>query len=259
MAWDAWGGDAGESWVNGLNSRLSNRALSGQIGISDLDDTLVVAGELNSKVYEWIDSQDVDLVIVTGRHEKDRASTVDLLNRLDVEYESLVMQPDDMQDSAKFKGDVARQFIADGLDVVFVVENNGQARQAYEAAGVEAVYSPEVLSKRQVGQLEAVGMSKDELVAKVQELQGEVLELVGHLVETVSDLSDLVEATVEPIMPIENVMPEVEVEVDAVRFVEPVKVAELHERGERVEQGIERRELHDLELRVVGCCLMFAG
>ena len=102
-------------------------------------------------------------------------------------------------------------------------------------------------------------LTKEQLVLKVQELQGEVLELVGHLVETVSDLGELVEATVEPVAPVDDVMPEVEVEVDAVRFVEPVKVAELHERGERVEQGIERRELHDLELRVEGDGMTLTG
>lgn len=108
---------------------------------------------------------------------------------------------------------------------------------------------------------EYLPLTKEQLVAKVQELQGEVLELVGHLVETVSDLGDLVEATVEPVEPVEPVEDElpVEVELDAVRFVEPVKVAELHERGERVEQGIERRELHDLELRVEGDGMTLTG
>ena len=121
VAWDAWGGDAGQSWVNGLDQSASVRALSGQVGVSDFDDTLFVSGGLNQRVYDWIDSQDVDLVVVTGRHESLRDETVSLLNKLDVEYESLIMQPDDMQDSAKFKGDTAKRLLADGLDVVFVV------------------------------------------------------------------------------------------------------------------------------------------
>ena len=45
------------------------RAIEGAIGISDFDDTLYVSGGLNQRVYDFIDSQDVDLVVVTGRHE----------------------------------------------------------------------------------------------------------------------------------------------------------------------------------------------
>ena len=67
---------------------------------------------------------------------------------------------------------------------------------------------------------EYLPLTKEQLVAKVQELQGEVLELVGHLVETVSDLGELVEATVEPVEPVEPVEDElpVEVELDAVVY-----------------------------------------
>ena len=266
VAWDAWGGDAGQSWVNGLNNQVASvRAIEGAIGISDFDDTLYVAGGLNQRVYDFIDSQDVDLVVVTGRHEADREATVALLDKLGVEYKDLVMQPDGMQDSASFKGEVASKFLADGLDVIFVVENNAEARKAYRDAGVEAVYSPDDLpATASVRQMEDTGMgedvplTKDELLSKVEELKSSVLELVGELVETVSDLSDLVENVVpEPV--VEDVVPQVDLEVDAARFVEPVKVAELHERGERVEQGIERRELHNLELRVEGDGMTLRG
>jgi HK97 family phage prohead protease len=47
---------------------------------------------------------------------------------------------------------------------------------------------------------------------------------------------------------------------DSVRFVDPVKVVELHERGERVMAGIERREmLHDLEIRQEGDGMTLRG
>ena len=97
VAWDAWGGDAGQSWVNGLNNQVASvRAIEGAIGISDFDDTLYVSGGLNQRVYDFIDSQDVDLVVVTGRHEADREATVALLDKLGVEYKDLVMQPEDV-------------------------------------------------------------------------------------------------------------------------------------------------------------------
>ena len=65
-----------------------------------------------------------DTSIVLG---STRASTLKLTeDERGVEYRDLVMQPDGMQDSASFKGEVASKFLADGLDVIFVVENNAE-------------------------------------------------------------------------------------------------------------------------------------
>ncbi len=267
VAWDAWGGDAGESWVNNLPSESSVRALPNQIGISDFDDTLLVDGQLNSYLYSWIQSQNVDLVIVTGRHESDRNATKDLLDKLEVSYSRLVMQPDNQNESARFKGKVASEFLADELNVVFVVENNAEARAAYRSAGVEAVYSPNDLPAmdgvRQLEemQMEENSMSKEYLLGQLEELKGDVLELVGKLVETVSDLSELVESAEQPAVAEDVPVMDVSViEEDAVRFVEPEQVAELAKRGERVAKGIERRQaIHDLEIRAEGDGMTLRG
>jgi HK97 family phage prohead protease len=115
-------------------------------------------------------------------------------------------------------------------------------------------------------QLEDYSLSKEELVVKVDELKGEVLELVGKLAKTVDHLSELVEAVTEPevVEVVDLVEPTdslpVELEQDSVRFVDPSKVVELHERGERVVSGIERREaLLDLEVRAEGDGMTLRG
>ena len=115
-------------------------------------------------------------------------------------------------------------------------------------------------------QLEDYSLSKEELVVKVDELKGEVLELVGKLAKTVDHLSELVEAVAEPevVEVVDLVEPTdslpVELEEDSVRFVDPSKVVELHERGERVVSGIERREaLLDLEVRAEGDGMTLRG
>ena len=115
-------------------------------------------------------------------------------------------------------------------------------------------------------QLEDYSYSKEELVVKVAELKGEVLELVGKLAKTVDHLSELAEAVTEPevVEVVDLVEPSdslpVELELDSVRFVDPLKVVELHERGERVTTGIERREaLQDLEIRQEGDGMTLRG
>jgi HK97 family phage prohead protease len=119
-------------------------------------------------------------------------------------------------------------------------------------------------------QLEDYSLSKEELVLKVDELKGEVLELVGKLAKTVDHLSELVEAVAEPevvdVVDVVEDAPEAVdlssnvMEEDSVRFVDPSKVVELHERGERVVSGIERREaLLDLEVRAEGDGMTLRG
>lgn len=237
VAWDAWGGDAGQSWVNGLPSESAIRAEEDQVGVSDFDDTLYVSGGLNETVYSWITAQNVPLYVVTGRHEKDREETIALLDKLNVQYEKLIMQPDDSDASAQYKGAVASSLLADGMEVVFVVENNAEARDAYTQAGVENVYAPESLPTGEVN-------NRSLMVDEIAELQADVLKVVASLTEIVSKISEMAE-------PMDSVQPaDLMVEEDSVRFVEPEKVAELAQRGERVAKGIEQRiAFQDLEIR----------
>ena len=263
VAWDAWGGDAGQTWVNGLSSESATRAVGDKIAISDFDDTLYVSGGLNQAVYDYIDAQDVELYVVTGRHESDRDATTALLNKLDVSYSRLIMQPDDIQDSAKYKGETAKALIADGLDVVFVIENNAEARSAYRSAGVDVVLNPSDLPAVSEGRnMEEYTVT--ELQDKVYKLKGDALETIAKLAETVYDLCEIVDSMGEPVTVEDVVDPSVDplaMQEDSVRFVEPSKVAELHERGERVLAGIERREavLTDLEIRAEGDGMTLRG
>ena len=258
VAFDAWGGESGESWVNGLSSVSATRAVGDRIGISDFDDTLFISGALNQTVYDFIESQDVELYVVTGRHEADRDATITLLNKLDVEYSKLIMQPDDMQDSAKYKGDVAAGLLAEGLEVVFVVENNAEARAAYRNAGVENVVNPDELSAvNGVRSLEDYSVT--ELQDKAYKLKGDALETIAKLAETVYELCEIVDSMGEPVVVEEVVAPDMMLE-DSVRFVEPSKVAELHKRGERVSSGIEQRiAFQDLEIRAEGDGMTLRG
>jgi len=261
VAWDAWGGDAGQDWVNSLPSESAVRAAGDRIGISDFDDTLYVSGGLNQAVYDWIDSQDVDLVIVTGRHESNREETTALLNKLGVDYLDLIMQPDNQNDSAVYKGAVAEKFLADGLDVVFVVENNAEARAAYKDAGVSVVVDPANLPESSEGR-DMGEYTMTELQDKVYSLKGDALETIAKLAETVYQLCEIVDSMSEPALVVEplDVPAEMMVEEDSVRFVEPSKVAELHERGERVTKGIEQRvAFQDLEIRQDGDGMTLRG
>jgi len=100
-----------------------------------------------------------------------------------------------------------------------------------------------------------------ELQDKAYSLKGDALETIAKLAETVYELCELVDELALSEIPVEDVVDPLAVQEDSVRFVEPSKVAELHERGERVKSGIERREavLHDLEIRAEGDGMTLRG
>jgi HK97 family phage prohead protease len=115
-------------------------------------------------------------------------------------------------------------------------------------------------------QLEDYSLSKEELVVKVGHLKADTLHLIHALTMTVEQLSELVEAVSEPV--VEDVVEDMSEVVDLSsnymeedeRFVNPSKVAELHERGERVMSGIEQRvAVSDLEIRQEGDGMTLRG
>jgi HK97 family phage prohead protease len=158
------------------------------IGITDIDDTLIVEGKIHQDYYAWLDHQPVDLYIVTGRPTSDRESTIAELNRLGVQYQQLIMNPG--EDSNTFKGETAASLIEDGYSIQFAVDNNPDARAAYEAAGVANVYDPAKMpamaatatrdgydTMPEPVAVEAVEETTDDLAEELSELLGNLVAL----------------------------------------------------------------------------------
>ena len=174
------------------------------IGISDIDDTLIVEGKVHQDYYAWLDHQPVDLYLVTGRPTTDRESTIAQLNNLGIQYQQLIMNPGG--DSNQFKGDTAASLIEDGYNIIFAVDNNPEARAAYSDAGVMNVYDPAKMPAMAASAtrdavdmmgamdaapvtdsdyeeqpepiaVEAVEMTKGELAAELSELLGNLVSL----------------------------------------------------------------------------------
>jgi HK97 family phage prohead protease len=124
--------------------------------------------------------------------------------------------------------------------------------------------------KLDVRQMEGYVLS--ELQDKAYKLKGDALETIAKLAETVYELCEIVDSigesvdVVDEVVPMED-LPEVVdlsssgvMEEDSVRFVDPLKVVELHERGERVQSGIEQRiAVQDLEIRADGNNMTLRG
>ena len=119
--------------------------------------------------------------------------------------------------------------------------------------------------KIDVRQMEGYVLS--ELQDKAYSLKGDALETIAKLAETVYELCEIVDSMGEPVV-VEDVVEDMSEVVDVSsnymeedeRFVNPSKVAELHERGERVMSGIEQRvAVSDLEIRQEGDGMTLRG
>ena len=114
------------------------------IVISDIDDTLLRNGtQLIQKTWDYIESLDADLYLVTGRPESDRQKTEMVLADAGVEYEQLIMNTGSTADSAEFKKATAEELLK-SFDVVVALENDATTLTYYRELGIDAK-SPESL------------------------------------------------------------------------------------------------------------------
>ena len=103
--------------------------------ISDIDDTLIHAGQRMENVYEYIQTLDGALILVTGRPESSRDDTTLELDDLNVVYSRLIMNDGSTADSNAFKKATAEELLKT-FDVVLAIENNPDARAGYESLGI---------------------------------------------------------------------------------------------------------------------------
>jgi HK97 family phage prohead protease len=112
--------------------------------IVDIDDTLIVDGMRNERLYNYLESfDDTEVIIVTGRAEERREETVTELDSLGIDYDQLIMQPSVDTITPDFKEAVARRLL-ETLNVMVAVDNNPENRERFRALGITALATDEV-------------------------------------------------------------------------------------------------------------------
>jgi len=99
------------------------------IVISDLDDTLIRGNSLIRKTYNYLQSLDAALFIVTGRSVDDEADTKQTLDDLGVSYARLIMNPGSSEDQTEYKRATAEKLL-ETYNIIEVDENNYDAPAA---------------------------------------------------------------------------------------------------------------------------------
>ena len=106
--------------------------------ICDIDGTLLNGTDLISKTWDYVQSVEGALYLVTARPESQRDETVADLSAAGVTYSRLIMKPLASDDSVDYKRATAEELLTDN-DVIVAVENDQATREAYASLGITVV------------------------------------------------------------------------------------------------------------------------
>ena len=115
------------------------RAADGDpIILSDIDGTLLNGANRNDRVWEYIQSLDGALFILTGRPESERNATEQDLASADITYSRLIMNDGSTADSPAFKKTKAEELLKT-YDIVAAIENDATTLRYFRDLGIDAV------------------------------------------------------------------------------------------------------------------------
>ncbi len=117
--------------------------------ISDLDDTLIRGNSLIQKTWDYLQSLDGALFLVTGRPTSDEEATRKTLKDLGVTFSRLIMNPGSSADSVAYKKATAEKLL-ETYNVVEAVENNPDALRAYRSLGIKATNPADIPEQNSV-------------------------------------------------------------------------------------------------------------
>ena len=115
--------------------------------VTDIDGTILSEeGQPIQAVIDYIKDNSEEIVVLTARYESKREQTIADLKQTGLDYEALVMMPDDYSGSAtELKADQVKSLIEADMPVDEFIDNDEDNRQAVAALGVK-VTDPDDLS-----------------------------------------------------------------------------------------------------------------
>jgi len=169
-----------------------------EIIITDIDGTILDAGQPVQRVIDYIKAEGYPVVILTARAESERNSTIEDLKATGLDYIRLVMNGGDAPAPAYKAGEV-KKLLDEGFDPDVFIDNDAANREAVAALGVEVV-DPADLNP-QSENLEDEGMSSKALMvdrlSKIKMTIEDKLSTAELLAQALTAERDDLRATVE--------------------------------------------------------------
>jgi len=132
-----------------------------EIIITDIDGTILDAGQPVQRVIDYIKAEEVPVVILTNRPESDRAKTTEDLKATGLDYIRLIMNGGSAPAPA-FKAGEVKKLLDEGFDPDVFIDNDPANREAVAALGVEVADPADLNAESEAAEDE--GMSSKALV-----------------------------------------------------------------------------------------------
>lgn len=103
--------------------------------ITDIDETLIGRSGENTQLIKLLNESETAVIVITGRLRSQRQATEELLDRIGLEYDELIMSAGG--DPNTHKHDAAESLLS-RYTIIAAYDDNPDAREAYQSLGIEA-------------------------------------------------------------------------------------------------------------------------
>jgi len=125
--------------------------LSYKAVITDIDGTILEKGVPVSVVIEYVQAQQLPVIILTNRKESERNTTESELKAINFGYTALVMNPGD-DPAPVFKKSAVANMIEDGTEPIDFIDDSPRNREAVKSLGVKVTDPSEIVQKANKGE-----------------------------------------------------------------------------------------------------------
>ena len=169
-----------------------------EIIITDIDGTILDAGQPVQRVIDYIKAEVYPVVILTARAESERDSTIEDLKATGLDYIRLVMNGGNAP-APEFKANEVKNLLEEGMDPDVFIDNDPANREAVAALGVEVADPADLNAESE--DLEDEDMSSKVLVvdrlSKIKMTIEDKLSTADLLAQALTAERDDLRATVE--------------------------------------------------------------
>ena len=134
IAWALWGGDAGRTWAEAI-TRQTRAGTGPDAIITDIDETLIGRTGTNGQLIATLNEAEARIIVITGRLSSRRPETEDLLDRIGLEYDELIMSQGGDPNTHKRN---AAESLLSRVTIVAAYDDNPDARAEYQSLGIDA-------------------------------------------------------------------------------------------------------------------------
>ena len=122
--------------------------------IVDIDGTLIISGNANQRLINYLDTfDDTEIIIVTARLDSERQATIRELDSLSVDYDQLLMKPNEDVESPDYKEAVAEELLKT-WNVMLAIDDREDIRERFRRLGITTVDVDEIPDSPDVRQVD---------------------------------------------------------------------------------------------------------